>query len=49
MKLILLGLGVLCGIYLSYEHPEVALKIWNFTWEWFVLGFNWVQEKISTL
>jgi hypothetical protein len=49
MKIILMFIGVLGGIYLSYEYPEIALKIWNFAWDWFVMGFNWIQEKISAL
>ena len=49
MKLILVGLGVLGGIYLSYEYPAVAKQIWDTAWHYFLIAFNWLESKVVQL
>ncbi|MGO3785878.1 MAG: hypothetical protein ACTJIB_18190 [Pseudoalteromonas prydzensis] len=47
MKIILIFLGVLLGIYLTYEYPHIARQVWDFSVRWFEIGLAFVTEKMG--
>lgn len=45
MKLILLGLGVVAGIYISAEHPEIAIQIFSR----FIDSVDWLYVTLKSI
>ncbi|MBB1390084.1 hypothetical protein ACRN9Z_16335 [Shewanella frigidimarina] len=45
MKLITLGLGVVAGIYLSLEYPDVAMQVLNS----FIDFINWLSFYVASM
>ncbi len=46
MKLILIAAGVLGGIYLSFEYPQVAQQVWDVVMHYLSIAFNWLESKL---
>lgn len=44
MKIILGILGVLIGIYLAAEHPDLAQLIWNTAMDWLGRAIDFIND-----
>lgn len=49
MKIILAILGIIFGIYLSYEYPHIARQIWDMFWHYVDIAIEFVKANLRAV